>query len=74
MSQHPHFAREWLRRRDAATEALAEVSAAELRALDDAAALAQIEAVLSLPVTYIDESRRFTSGLVEQQAWFRRVR
>ena len=74
MADLPPFAAEWLRQREGASRALAERSAAELRALDDAAALAQIEAVLSLPVTYIDEARRVSSGFVEQQRLFRRRR
>ena len=75
MSSHPPFAAQWLRQRRQAAIALAAVHDEELQNLDDERALAQSCALLeAVSVTAISETRRTTSGFVEQQRRFARLR
>ncbi len=67
-------ANQWLRQWKSAGPALAEVRKRELRELTDEEALRASEAVLSIPAPPVSPERWTTSGLVEQQAWFHRLR
>ena len=71
----PAHARAWLRQRESGAVALTAIEDAELRHLDDAAALAQSEALLAAtPLNDVAAERRSTSGFVEQQRIFARAR
>jgi len=71
----PSFARAWLQQREAGAAALQALEDAELRALDPATALAQIEMLLSAaPLDDLPEERHISSGFVEQQRLFARAR
>ena len=71
----PPYARAWLAQRQSGIAAVAAIEASELRALDSVRALAQSEALLAAaPIAVMTESRRATSGFVEQQRLFRRAR
>ena len=69
---NPADKRQWMVQWHQAATALEEFRWHELQALTDANAWQQIEAVLSLAGQYPRPSS--TSGLVEQQAWFRQLR
>ncbi len=65
--------RQWLQQWKGAAIALAEQRRKDLRRLSDHQALAASEALLSLVTTVtLRASRRSWSGLIEQQALFRR--
>jgi len=71
----PPFARSWLRQRELGTAALQAIEDAELRRLDPATALAQMEMLLSaVRLDDLPEERRTSSGFVEQQRLFARAR
>ncbi|HEY1811581.1 MAG TPA: hypothetical protein VGG74_04450 [Kofleriaceae bacterium] len=75
MSEQPGFARTWLEQRRAGEPRLAELAREDLRALDDATALARSDALLAaVPQGAIAAERRSTSGFVEQQRRFARGR
>lgn len=79
MEERPSFAAAWYAQRVAASAAVSDVQDAELRALTDAEALRRTEALLSLGASLpgpqkLAECRRTSSGLVEQQALFARLR
>ena len=75
MSSSGADARSWLAQQRAAAIALAELNDRELRDLSDAEALRMTEAVLSAtPIATMNDGRRSTSGLVEQQRLFARAR
>jgi hypothetical protein len=74
MALPPH-ALAWLAQRRAGAHAVEAVELRELRALDPAIALACSEALLAAaPIARMVESRRATSGFVEQQRIFARAR
>ncbi len=66
----------WLRQWEYAAANLPRLEYQELRALTNKQLIARIDAVLSLAghPEYRDHHRRSTSGLVEQQALFRKLR
>jgi hypothetical protein len=65
----------WLRQRDDGAKAVVAIERRELQALDDAEALRQSEALLAAtPIADVADSRRCTSGFVEQQRLFARAR
>ena len=71
----PDFARDWMEQWKAASEALAEQRAHELRTLTDAEAQIATLALLELGAACpLAAERETTSGLVEQQALFHRRR
>jgi hypothetical protein len=71
----PPYARAWLAQRQSGIAAVAAIEGRELRALDTVRALAQSDALLSAaPIAVMTESRRDSSGFVEQQRLFRRAR
>lgn len=75
MAQLPPFARAWLRQRDTGATAIAAIEARELRELEPVAALRIADALLDAAArTPVDDARRVTSGLVEQQRLFARAR
>ncbi len=65
----------WLRQWQYAAANLPRLEYQELRTLTSSQIMARIDAVLSLAndPEYLDQDRRSTSGLVEQQALFRRL-
>lgn len=64
-----------MRQRATGDAAVAAVEDEELARLDDTTALALTDALLSaIRLEYVEEERRTSSGLVEQQRWFRRYR
>lgn len=64
-----------MRQRAQGAEAVARVEAAELHRLGDDEALRQADALLSAaPIAQMTADRRATSGFVEQQRLFMRVR
>jgi hypothetical protein len=65
---------QWLRQWESAGPALAEVRNRELRELTDAEALRASEVVLSIPVSPVSPARWSSSGFVEQQVLFHRLR
>ena len=73
MASQPAFAQQWLQQWKSAATALANVRLKELRGLSDAEALLASEALLSLPARIPDE-RWASSGLVEQQRLFMRLK
>ena len=73
MSDGATFAAGWLRQRDDGVQAIQQIEDAELRALGDGEALRLADALLSVPFEAM-ESRRTTSGLVEQQRLLSRTR
>ena len=73
-SLSPQEQQEWLRQWRAATAALKEQKAAELRAMTDNEARALSEALLSLADTsFLPPWRKTRSGLVEQQRLFHQL-
>ena len=65
--------RAWMTQWNEARHALRAQRAVEIQALSNEAALAAAEALLSIgPLAAVPESRRTSSGLVRQQALFRR--
>jgi len=67
----PPFARSWLQQRELGAAALQTIEDAELRELDPATALAQMEMLLSaVRLDDLPEDRRTSSGFVEQQRLF----
>jgi hypothetical protein len=68
----PEEQRRWMEQWRSAAVALEEMKRYELQTLTDEQAWEQIEDLLSLADYY--PRRSDTSGLVEQQAWFRRFR
>jgi hypothetical protein len=65
---------QWLSQWKAADSALHEQHVSELRRMTPADAWAAIEAVLTFPIpTPLSEERRVDSGLVEIQAYFRKL-
>lgn len=72
---HPPFASAWLAQRRAAAAKLEVVAADELRALDDEEALRRTDALLSMACPHdLSPDRRTTSGFVEQQRRFHRMK
>ena len=67
----PEAQRQWMMQWRQGATALEEFRQFELQALTDDQAWQQIEAVLSLVGHYPGDTD--ASGLVEQQAWFRRL-
>lgn len=67
----PEAQRQWMMQWRQGATALEEFRRFELQALTEAKAWQQIEAVLSLAGHYARDTD--ASGLVEQQAWFRRL-
>lgn len=75
MPLHPSFAEAWLRQREAGDRLLVAIERAELRRLDPVEALRLTDALLSAtPRDVVTETRRTSSGFVEQQRLFRRAR
>lgn len=74
MSGSDILAAQWLRQWKSAGPALEEVRKRELRELTDEEALRISEAVLSIPAPPVSPERWSSSGLVEQQTWFHRLR
>jgi hypothetical protein len=75
MSSSPTFAMQWLEQRRRAAVALQRVEDDELRALTDAEARSQTEALLAAaPIARMVEGRHHRSGLVDQQRIFARAR
>ena len=75
MSEQPSFAAAWLRQREAGGRAVAVLETDELRNLDVAEALRLADALLeATPIEAMAESRRTTSGLIEQQRLFMLLR
>jgi hypothetical protein len=75
MSSLPSFAATWLRQRDAGAAAVALVEDAELAALSDTEGLRLADALLgAVRIADIDDTRRTSSGLIEQQRLFARAR
>jgi len=72
MATTPAEQRRWMEQRREAANALDEVRRDELANLTEREAWRKIEAVLSLARHYRRPSR--TSGLVEQQAWFMKLK
>ena len=72
LAETPEQQRLWMTQWRQAAIALEEFQWFELQTMTDAEAWQQIEAVLSLARHYPRPSD--TSGLVEQQAWFGRLR
>jgi len=71
LAMSPEDQRLWMKQWRQAGTALEEFHRFELQTLTEADAWRQIEAVLSLAAHYSRDSD--ASGLVEQQAWFRRL-
>ena len=75
MPGQPIFAQAWFRQREAGAREVAAVERDELRRLDPAVALRLADALLAAtPLDAVAETRRTTSGFVEQQRLFRRAR
>ena len=75
MAELPHFARAWLRQRQAGAVAVSRVEEEELRRLDDAEALRLADALLAAaPIELMTANRKTTSGFIEQQRLFMRAR
>jgi hypothetical protein len=75
VSDQPDFARAWLKQRRSGEAALAQLAIDDLRSLDAETALAQSDALLAAtPIAAASESRRTTSGFVEQQRRFAHTR
>jgi hypothetical protein len=75
VSEQPDFARAWLRQRRSGQQALEQLAIDDLRSLDAETALARSDALLAAtPIAAVSESRRTTSGFVEQQRRFARAR
>ena len=72
MATTPAEQRRWMKQWREAAIALDEVRRDELANLTEREAWRQIESVLSLAASYRRLSR--TSGLVEQQAWFHKLK
>ena len=71
----PSYARAWLRQRQAGAIAVTAIEDSELRQLDAAAALEQSESLLAAtPLHAMTADRQSTSGFIEQQSIFARVR
>jgi hypothetical protein len=65
--------RDWMAQWNAARSALRAQRASELRSLSNERALAAADALLSIrTLAPVSDSRRTSSGLVQQQALFRR--
>ena len=75
MPLQPHFARAWLRQREAGDRQVAKIERDELGRLDAARALWLADALLAAtPLDAIAATRRTSSGFVEQQRLFQRIR
>ncbi len=75
LAETPEEQRAWMAQWRSAEKALLEVKRQELRALTEEEALAATRELLaSIPFPLPPELERKTSGLVEQQRWFKKAR